>query len=365
MGRAVALREDFDGPALRRLAKASKDAGQSRRLLALAEIYDGGRRTEAARIGTVGLQVVRDWFSVSTPRGRDGLIDGKATGKPAKLNDRQRQALARLVESGPIPAIHGVVRWRRKDLAHWIFEEFRISVDETTVGRELRALGFRKISARPRHKGQNEFAVEDFKKNFPAGLGEIRARLPANTAIEIWWQDEAWVGQKTMLTRRWRDAAADPRRSGTNARSRPISSVPSVPRAVSVRALSCPAATLRPCNGILMKSRPGDTRRSRCTHHRPGRMHTTGRLEIPSNITLMFLPPRAPELNPVENIWQFMRDNWLSNRIFKTYDDIVALCCEAWNRLIDQPWKIMSIGTPKMGPWVLINARWYKGALGP
>ena len=75
--------------------------------------------------------------------------------------------------------------------------------------------------------------------------------------------------------------------------------------------------------------------------------HTTGRLEIPSNITLMFLPPRAPELNPVENIWQFMRDNWLSNRIFKTYDDIVALCCEAWNRLIYQPWKIMSIGRRK------------------
>ena len=141
MGRAVALREDFDGPALRRLAKASKDAGQSRRLLALAEIYDGGRRTEAARIGTVGLQVVRDWVLRFNAKGPDGLIDGKATGKPAKLNDRQRQALARLVESGPIPAIHGVVRWRRKDLAHWIFEEFRISVDETTVGRELRALG--------------------------------------------------------------------------------------------------------------------------------------------------------------------------------------------------------------------------------
>ena len=120
MGRAVALQEDFDGPALRRLAKASKDAGQSRRLLALAEIYDGGRRTEAARIGTVGLQVVRDWVLRFNAKGPDGLIDGKATGKPAKLNDRQRQALARLVESGPIPAIHGVVRWRRKDLAHWI-----------------------------------------------------------------------------------------------------------------------------------------------------------------------------------------------------------------------------------------------------
>ena len=72
--------------------------------------------------------------------------------------------------------------------------------------------------------------------------------------------------------------------------------------------------------------------------------HMSPKLAIPDNITLMPLPPRAPELNPVENIWQFMRDNWLSNRIFKSYDDIVALCCEAWNKLIERPWKIMSIG---------------------
>ena len=75
--------------------------------------------------------------------------------------------------------------------------------------------------------------------------------------------------------------------------------------------------------------------------------HTTGKLTVPPNITLLLLPPRAPELNPVENIWLFMRDNWLSNRIFKSYDEIVAICCEAWNKLIDQPWKIMSIGRRK------------------
>ncbi len=164
MGRAVSLRDDFDGPVLRRLAKGSKDAGQSRRLLALAEVYDGGRRTDAARIGDVGLQVVRDWVLRFNAKGPDGLIDAKATGKPPKLNDRHRQALARIVESGPIPAIHGVVRWRRQDLALWIFEEFGISLDCSSVGRELRALGFAKISARPRHHAQNEFAVEDFKK---------------------------------------------------------------------------------------------------------------------------------------------------------------------------------------------------------
>ncbi len=72
--------------------------------------------------------------------------------------------------------------------------------------------------------------------------------------------------------------------------------------------------------------------------------HTTGKLNIPSNITLLSLPPRSPELNPVENIWQFMRDNWLSNRIFKSEDEIVSICSDAWNRLIDKPWKIMSIG---------------------
>ena len=97
-------------------------------------------------------------------RGPAGLINGKAPGNRPKLNTEQRQALASVVESGPIPAIHGVVRWRRKDLARWLFEEYRIEVDETTVGRELRALGFRKLSARPRHYAQNPFAVDAFKR---------------------------------------------------------------------------------------------------------------------------------------------------------------------------------------------------------
>jgi len=72
--------------------------------------------------------------------------------------------------------------------------------------------------------------------------------------------------------------------------------------------------------------------------------HTSSKLDVPDNITLLPLPPRAPELNPVENVWQFMRDNWLSNRVFSSYDDIVDHCCDAWNSLIDQPWLIMSIG---------------------
>ena len=167
MGSAIALREDFDSTGLRRLAKASKDAAQSRRLVALAEIYDGGARSDAARIGAVGLQVIRDWVLRFNAGGANQLIDRKAPGQPAKLDDAQRQALARLVENGPIPAAHGVVRWRLKDLVQWVWQEYRISLDETTVGRELKALGFAKISARPRHYAQNQWAIEDFKKTSP------------------------------------------------------------------------------------------------------------------------------------------------------------------------------------------------------
>jgi transposase len=160
----IALRPDYDAARLRGLAKATRDAGQSRRRLALAEIYDGGSRTTAARIGGVGLQTVRDWVVKFNARGPEGLIDGKAPGNARKLNDRQREALATIVESGPTPAIHGVVRWRLKELTLWVWEEFRISSSATTLSRELHALGYRKLSARPRHDAQNPAALEAFKK---------------------------------------------------------------------------------------------------------------------------------------------------------------------------------------------------------
>lgn len=164
MGAAIGLRDDFDAAGLRRLARATRSANQGRRLLALAEIYDGGSRSDAARIGGVTLQIVRDWVVRFNDRGPDGLLNGKAPGKPPLLSDAQRQALAEIVESGPIPAIHGVVRWRLIDLTRWLHDEFGVSLTETTVGRELKKLGYVKLTARPRHHAQNEYAMEDFKK---------------------------------------------------------------------------------------------------------------------------------------------------------------------------------------------------------
>jgi transposase len=167
MASAVRLREDYTAAGLRELAKRSVDAGQTRRLLALAAIYDGASRSDGARLGGVGLQTLRDWVLAFNGEGPAGLVDGKAPGKPPLLNEAQRQALLKIVESGPIPAIHGVVRWRLIDLAQWLFDEFAISISKQTLSRELRTMGYRKLSARPRHHAQNEEALAAFKKTSP------------------------------------------------------------------------------------------------------------------------------------------------------------------------------------------------------
>jgi transposase len=176
MGQPLSLCCDYDAPALRAGARRSKDAAQARRLLALAAIYEGASRTEAARIGGVTLQIVRDWVVRFNAAGPDGLIDRKPPGSPPRLTDAHRAALVATIEAGPISAIHGVVRWRLIDLGQWLWEEFRVSVSKQTLSRELRAMGYRKLSARPRHHAQAEGAIDLFKRPSPPAWRKSRAR---------------------------------------------------------------------------------------------------------------------------------------------------------------------------------------------
>jgi transposase len=170
----VPLRGDFDAASVRALAKKSKVGAQARRLLAVAAIYDGSSRTEAAKIAGVTLQIIRDWVVKFNASGPEGLIDRKAPGPVPRLSEEHRKALAAMIESGPIPWVHGVVRWRIVDLCYWLFEEFRVSVSKQTLSRQLRAMGYRKLSARPRHHAQAEGAIEDFKKASPRAFAKSR-----------------------------------------------------------------------------------------------------------------------------------------------------------------------------------------------
>src|SRR6202023_730470 len=167
MDQAVAVRTDYAASAVRRLAEQAKVAAQARRLLAIAAVLDGASRPAAATIGGMDRQTLRDWVIRFNEQGPDGLVNIPSPGAPPKLDDTHRAFLARIVEEGPIPAIHGVVRWRACDLIMRLYEEFRLSVSDDTIYRALKDLGFSHVSARPRAYKQDPEAMEAFKKTFP------------------------------------------------------------------------------------------------------------------------------------------------------------------------------------------------------
>ena len=164
MPAAVRIRSDYPASKLRRLAAKSKDANQSRRLLSLAAVCDGMDRGEAAKIGGMDRQTLRDWVHRFNADGPDGLLDRWSEGPAPLLTAEQLAELAKIVEAGPDLEIDGVVRWRRIDVQAVIVKQFGVEFHERYVGTLMQKLGFSRISARPRHPGQDARVIEAFKK---------------------------------------------------------------------------------------------------------------------------------------------------------------------------------------------------------
>src|SRR6266550_5019832 len=144
MGQAIPVRADYTVGEVRQFAKRAKDVAQARRLLAIAAVLDGASREDAAKIGGMDRQTLRDWVIRFNAQGPDGLINIPSPGVPP-----YRAFLARIAKEGPIPAVHGVVRWRACDLIMRLCEEYALSVSDDTIYRALKDLGFSHVSARP------------------------------------------------------------------------------------------------------------------------------------------------------------------------------------------------------------------------
>src|SRR6476619_8438759 len=166
MGQAIAMKSGYTSGEVRGFAKRAKDGAQARRLLAIAAVLDGASREEAATIGGMDRQTLRDWVIRFNEQGPEGLVNKPSPGAPGKLTDEHKAYLARLIEEGPIPAIHGVVRWRACDLIMQLHEKFGISVSDDTIYRALKELGFSHVSARPKAYKQDAEAMDAFKKTF-------------------------------------------------------------------------------------------------------------------------------------------------------------------------------------------------------
>lgn len=176
-------------------------------------------------------------------------------------------------------------------------------------------------------------------------MAEIATGAAQGKRIEIWFQDEARIGQKNKITRRWAKRGTRPS-APHDQRTRSAYIFGAIcPKLGKAAALVMPWCDTHAMNQHLaeISRHVADDAHAILIMDQAG-WHISNKLIIPTNITILPLPPKSPELNPVENLWLFMRENWLSNRIFKSYDDIIDHCCHAWRKLESQPWRIMSIG---------------------
>lgn len=160
-------RTDLSARELRGAASKAKDAKAARRMLAIAQVLEGVDRRTAAESCGMDRQTLRDWVHRYNAEGLEGLSDRRSAGPKPRLSPEQKAELARMVREGPDPAVDGVVRWRRVDLQRRIEAHFGVTLHERTVGKQLTALGFRRLSVRPQHPKSDPEAQATFKKTLP------------------------------------------------------------------------------------------------------------------------------------------------------------------------------------------------------
>src|SRR5699024_9758249 len=165
MPRPLTLRNDYDATQLRQLAQEADEPAQVRRLLALACVYDGMRRDQAARQNAMQAQTLCDWVHAFNAKGPEGLKNTPPPGRPRKLSPAQRQAIAQLVDDGPDPEVDGVARWRRADIKDISEQCYGVRIAVTTMGSVIKEHGYKQDSAHKRHIKQEMAQAEALKKN--------------------------------------------------------------------------------------------------------------------------------------------------------------------------------------------------------
>ena len=344
MGAALPVRGDVTSVELRRLARLEADGRVACRILALANALDGMSREQAAKQAGMDRQTLRDWVIRFNAEGMDGLRDRPRSGRPAFLDEGQMAAFKALVLRGPNPERDGVSSWTAKDLCRIIENRFGVSYSGNGMLDLLHGLGLSWQKTRPIHPQANPKAQQAFKKNFPALIAEIKAAHPEVRGLEIWFLDEARIGQIGRTCRRWFEKGIRPRGrrdlrheavylfgAVCPDRDHGVALVlPEVSTAAMQAMLDELATAVAPgAHAVVILDRAG--------------WHTAKELSIPTNLTPVFLPPYSPELNAIERVWLYLRERFLSHRLWPTYDDILAACCAAWTRLRGEPGRFRSL----------------------
>ena len=334
--------------ALRGLARSGKDAKQNARLLMVALVLEGVGRAEAGRVVGMDRQAVRDWLHRYNAEGPEGLRDRPRGGTACFLDDDRLAVVRGWMASGPDVARDGVVRWRVGDIRRKIEEAFGVAYADESVRQLLRREGFRFVSGRPEHPRGGAGARSAFRSGFgslvTARLRSVLGARGASRPVEVWFQDEARVGQKGMMSRLWARRGTRPRvvrdhrygyrylfgaACGARGKAVGLVSERADTAAMNAHPAAIGAAVAPGSVGVVVLDRAG-WRRSRD-------------LAPPANLVLLELPPCSPELNPMETVFPYLKSNRLANRVFADADAMAEACRKAWDWFAAAPDRIASV----------------------
>jgi transposase len=351
MGKALPLRSDLSADALRAQARQEKKGRVVARMLAIAHALDGVGRAQAARLAGLDRQALRDTVIRYNAEGVAGFHDRRSPGRPPWLSLDERATLKEVILARPDLERDGCVEWTLPVLCEEVIAgRFGKTLHPASLSRIVRSLGLSRQKTRPQHPKSDAKAQEAFKESgLSTKLMETTALHPGKR-VEIWFQDEARIGQKGRCAHRWWLRG-----------ERPLGLCDRRFQSTYLFAAVCPAtgadfALVMPkANTKAMIRFLDDFSKTLASDVQvllvmdQAGWHRAKDLVIPANITAVSLPPYSPELNPVERVWLYLRERFLSHRWLEDYDAIVQACCQAWNSMVADPERLRSITSY---PWI-------------
>ncbi|WP_418357942.1 IS630 family transposase [Shewanella basaltis] len=324
-----------------RLSKQTADARMRLRLLAVAHFLDGANRTQVAAMTKISRRIVNQWISNYLSQGLSGLESKKSSGRPPRLTDEQAKQLTLMLTEAAKSETGG--RLTGQDIQGYILSEFGISFHLNHVYKILRKLGFSWLYSRSKHPKQNVEVMEAFKK-FPLSTIVDIPIFVSPAEIDIWFQDEARIGQQNTTSKLWAEkgtrplavrqrqfeyvhlfGAVCPRNGATEAFISPYINKEVMRQHLSQISLATPSGRYAV---VIMDG---------------ASWHANDIADDFENLSVVKLPPYSPELNPIEQVWSWLRQHKLANRCFEGYESIVDACCEAWSAFIEDKERVKKL----------------------